>query len=112
MRRKVVAGQPLNLRESEEQENGVAFLKKIGFQVGVTTNRRATSNSPGIPDVIAVGHGIVLQWEAKAEGGRLSPEQQAWGAACRENIVPWVAGTFAALRQYLRSIGVLWRASR
>ena len=105
--RKVAAGPKIILREAEEQALGVAFLRRIGFKVGVTSQRRASSVTAGLPDVIAVGRGITLFWEAKAAGGVLSDDQKAWGAACKESNIPWVHGPMGALMAYLRELKVM-----
>jgi len=35
-------------------------------------------SNPGFPDLILVGHGKLIFWEAKSAKGTVSPEQQQW----------------------------------
>lgn len=106
--RKIVLG-VLDLRESEVQDEGVKFLRRIGCKVYVTSQRRASSVTKGVPDVLvfpANGRPFFF-WEAKSETGKLSPEQQEFGALCRESGTGWCYGTVAALMDHLKKIGVL-----
>lgn len=59
------------LLESDEQEQGVKFLRRTGWKVWVSSERRRTSTS-GRPDVTALHHAYgCLFWEAKSTTGKL-----------------------------------------
>ena len=105
--RKMVLGR-IVLREQEEQANGVTLLRRIGATVYVTSQGRASHVTPGLPDVLALipSHGALL-WEVKTEGGKLSEEQKACGAACREAGVHWCAGPVVVLLECLCTMGVI-----
>jgi len=61
----------------------------------------------GAPDIMAIVEGTFVGLECKAEAGRLSPEQRAWGARCQEaggryNVVRSVAEAREAIREARR----------
>ena len=45
--------------------------------------RTAVTGSPGFPDLILIRDGVMLAVELKADGGRLTPEQDRWLEAFR-----------------------------
>lgn len=83
----------------------------------MTPEHYGTRQTPGIPDVLAflpakrgyrdeqdlptfVGP-LLLFWEAKAPGGRLSPEQKAFQLHCQTAGIPHVVGDLDALIAWL-----------
>lgn len=91
------------------QAIGVFFLRRIGCRVWVTSQRRASSVTPGMPDVVFFppnGRPMGF-WEAKSDTGTLSPEQRQFGASCRECGTAWIAGGLKELHDHLKRIGVL-----
>lgn len=65
-----------NLSERETQTLTVATLRKIGFLVCVTSNRKRTSNTKGTPDLfVHIKDHLWLAMEIKGTGGKLSKEQ-------------------------------------
>jgi len=72
--------------EAGEQNAGVQLLRFLKAAVYVSGTRRpkgeyqGTRQTPGIPDVMAILPNLagVVFWEAKASGGRMSPEQLAF----------------------------------
>ena len=65
------------MTEREIQRKGVQALRKLGFEVVVTSNRMRTANTKGTPDVFVYSKKRE-QWtalEVKAPGGKVSKEQ-------------------------------------
>ena len=97
--------------EKRVQADIVQLLRQLGFRVWTLgTVRRAgdhpgTMQSPGLPDLLAFGHGHLLCVEVKARGGQLRPSQAAFRAECLaapavahvvggvDDVVTWLAGT-------------------
>lgn len=103
-------------REKVEQAHGVQLLRVLGAAVYVSGTRRkrgdfqGTMQSPGIPDVEAwldgtrvgfPGVRVLLKWEVKAAGGRLSPEQLEYQRLCSAADVRYLVGDYDALIAWL-----------
>lgn len=97
------------MRESEIQRQGVALLRKLGGRVWVTSQRRASSVTKGVPDVMAFfpGKRLFFFWEAKASKGILSDDQLKFATTCWESGVEYVQGDLTALEDHLRFCEVL-----
>ena len=64
------------LTEREIQTYAVKALRKIGFACCVTSNRRATANTKGTPDVfVHIKTGLWIGLEFKSPTGLVSKEQ-------------------------------------
>lgn len=87
------------------------FLKEVGFYVIDTEQNRRTRVTPGLSDLIAFGHGVVLFVEVKTEKGKLSAYQEEFGGAVSQN-----GGNFLVWRSthdawdYLVQVGVIEEA--
>lgn len=51
------------------------------------------ADGKGFPDLVLVGHDKVMFRELKAIGGRLSDDQEAWGAALTTHGADWAVWT-------------------
>lgn len=92
-------GVRLKIPESQEQAEAVAYLRLRGYAVWRIGQRNAKgTQDAGVPDVVAIhpAHGL-LWYECKREGGRQSPAQHAFEAACREAGVRYICGTCRVL---------------
>jgi hypothetical protein len=97
------------------QSQGCNLLRSVGGAVYVLGTRRprgdyqGTRQTPGLADVYAFLPAIAareipmraLWWEAKADGGRPSPEQLIFGARCASADHDYVRGGVDALVAYL-----------
>ena len=92
------------MTEREIQTTGVQMLRKMGCQVYVTSQRRASSVTKGVPDVIVFTRTEVFFWEAKAPKGRVTPEQQAFADACRRTHTGYVCGGLDAVTHYVLNV--------
>ena len=104
----------INLRESEVQERGVELLRKLGAQVYVTSQHRASSVTKGVPDVLAFPPGRPhFFWEAKSASGKQSPEQAEFQRHCEAASprVAYVLGGTDALWAHLTQIGLLCKGA-
>ena len=66
------------MTEREIQRKGVQALRKLGFEVVVTSNRMRTANTKGTPDVFVFKYKGGRGWlalEVKAPSGKVSKEQ-------------------------------------
>jgi hypothetical protein len=64
------------VNEHTIQNLAVAMLRKIGFTVHVTSNRKRTANTKGIPDTSIHIRGTKwIKMEFKQPKGKISPEQ-------------------------------------
>jgi len=61
------------------------LLKQLGFAVWDCEQNRATRQTPGLSDLIAMGHGRILFIECKTPKGRLSDAQHFFGAEVERN---------------------------
>jgi hypothetical protein len=114
--------------ERHEQADGIRLLRSLGGQVyesGTIARpgsgpHRPTCQTPGIPDVEVYlpaprfGRGlpagqtrVLLKWEAKRPGGRLSPAQVDYQRLARAAGVHHVAGDLNALLTWLVGAGYL-----
>ena len=91
------------------------FLKTVGFgfyslEQGYRKERGGTRQTPGLPDMIAIGHGTCLMLELKAPGREknLSDAQVFFQALCQANGVPHVvASSTQDVFDYLADIKVI-----
>ena len=88
------------------------FLKQVGFSIWDTEQNRRTRVTPGLSDLIAFGHGVILFIEVKTEKGTLSADQEVFGDAVAQN-----GGTFLVWRSthdawdYLVQVGIIQEAA-
>ena len=61
------------------------MLKQLGFAVWDLEQNRPTRQTPGISDLIAMGHGLVLFIECKTRKGRLTDAQHFFGQEVERN---------------------------
>ena len=64
------------MTEREIQKLAVKILRSAGFKVYVTSNRRPTANTEGLPDVFAWFRGKWYALECKSDTGKPTPKQQ------------------------------------
>ena len=69
--------------EKAVQRSITLFLAALGYHVSDFSQPRASMQTPGIPDLHAMGHGHAFWIEVKAPRGRVSPAQAAWHEAAR-----------------------------
>lgn len=104
--------------EKAEQAHGVQLLRTLGATVYVLGTRRGrgdyqgTCQTPGICDVFAflpargpLVRRVLLAWECKAVGGRLSPAQLVFQRCCVLSGIAHLTGPFDALIAWLTSYG-------
>ena len=104
--------------EKAIQAQGVRLLRTIGAAVYVlgTVRRKGdhpgTMQTPGLPDVLFfvphwadVGRLLIVFWEAKAQGGRLSLEQATFRDNCSDAQIAHVTGDLDALIAWLAARG-------
>lgn len=107
---------PPRVSEKVVQSHGVQLLRSIGSSVYVLGTRRrsgdyqGTMQTPGVPDVLAFlpprsrvapFRHVLLFWEAKAQGGRLRPEQKDFRALCEVAEVAHIVGDLDAVIAWL-----------
>jgi len=103
---------PPRVPEKAVQADCVTLLRWFGFHVIVLGTVRpqgdhpGTRQSPGAPDLIAIGHGRCLMVEVKARGGRLRPAQMVFRQRCLEADVSHVVGGVDDLIAWLQAEGV------
>ena len=118
----MASGTHAKARVSEKviQAQGVKLLRMVGARVYVTGTTRpkgdyqGTCMTPGLADVLAFvpvagdrSTYRLLCWEAKAEGGRMSPAQVQFRADCAAAQVPHVVGDLDALIEWLLTAQLL-----
>ena len=65
--------------EKQVQHAIVDLLKKqLGFACWNLSQPRATKQSPGLPDLIAIGRGLILFIECKRPGGKQTEYQKTF----------------------------------
>jgi hypothetical protein len=82
------------VRESAISREIVTFLRSLGFAVwsveqGFRKERGGTRQTPGIPDLIVIGHGRVCFAEVKRPRAKLRPAQQDFRDECVVNGGEW-----------------------
>jgi len=82
------------VKEAKISREIQTFLRTLGFAVysteqGYRKDRGGTRQTPGIPDLIVIGHGRFLFAEVKAPGGKLRASQKEFCVECERNGVPW-----------------------
>ena len=82
------------MTEAKIQREIVQLLRTIGFAVWETSQgyRRdpgGTRQTPGIADLLVIGHGRLMFVEVKAPKGKLRPSQEAFRDECIANSIGW-----------------------
>lgn len=82
------------MKEAEISREIVDFLKMLGFAVysteqGYRKERGGTRQTPGIPDLIVIGHDQFTFVEVKTPKGKLNIAQQGFRDVALENEVGW-----------------------
>jgi hypothetical protein len=80
--------------EAQVSKGIVEFLRTVGFAVysveqGYRKERGGTRQTPGIPDLIVMGHGLFTFAEVKRDGAKLRPAQEQFRDCAAENNVSW-----------------------
>lgn len=80
--------------EAQLSKDVQAFLKQRGFAVwsteqGYRKERGGTRQTPGIPDLIIMGHRSFIFVELKAGKAKLTNPQKQFRDECEYNGVPW-----------------------
>ena len=70
-----------NRSEGEIQKEVVRRVRAMGFEVWITSQRKRTEVSRGVPDLIIIGRGHVVFFEMKTRLGTSKPEQIQFGKA-------------------------------
>ena len=103
----------MNRRPEQAIRLGIKkFLKQVGFAVWDCEQNRRTRVTPGLSDLIAFGHGVILFIEVKTDRGRLTPYQEGFGDAVAQN-----GGNYLVWRStynawdYLVQVGVIDEAT-
>lgn len=93
--------------EREIQAEIVRLYRAYGFIVWILSQKRASKQSPGIPDVYAVNPrtGHVIWHEVKTPTGRQSAAQSTFQEEHRGSAVHYVLGGVAAARAILNELG-------
>jgi len=61
------------------------LLRTLGFSVWDLEQNRPTRQTPGFPDLVALGLGRILFIEVKTRKGRLSDAQKVFRDECTQN---------------------------
>jgi len=61
------------------------LLRTLGFSVWDLEQNRPTRQTPGFPDLVAMGRGRILFIEVKTRKGRLSDAQKVFRDECTQN---------------------------
>jgi Holliday junction resolvase len=82
------------VKESAISREIVTFMKTVGFAVwdsgqGYRSAPGGTRMTPGLADLIIIGHGGVLFVEVKTEKGKLRDSQIVFKKECWDNSVAW-----------------------
>ena len=83
------------MSEAKLSQDICKFLRAIGFAVwsteqGYRKEAGGTRQTPGIADLIIMGHGIFLFAELKWGKNKLRPAQEVFRDECRRADVEWV----------------------
>ena len=101
------------MTEKQVQHAIKKVLQAFDFSVWDLSQPRATKQTPGLPDLIAVGHARVLFIEAKTAKGRVSDAQAMFGAEVAQNGGIWLVWRSAAdAARYLIEQGIAKPAER
>ena len=74
------------ISEKQVQHAITDLLKKqLGFSVWNLSQPRATKQSFGLPDLIAIGRGLILFIEVKRPGGKQTIYQEDFGLQVQDN---------------------------
>ena len=79
------------MTESQIQQGLMSCARQLGYLVFHATNAR--QSEPGFPDLVVVGHGIVLVFELKTQRGRVR-------AATQSKRGRWLPGQMDWLRAF------------
>lgn len=99
--------------EAQVSRDVVKLLRTFGFAVwsteqGWRKERGGTRQTPGIPDLIVIGHDRLLFVEMKGPKGRLRDSQKVFRDECRANGVPWAMWrSVGECRDWLVAEGIL-----
>ena len=82
------------MKEAQISREIVGFLRTLGFAVydtgqGYRKESGGTRITPGLADLIVIGHGLFTFVEVKTAKGKLRPSQEAFRDECIQNGVPW-----------------------
>ena len=83
------------MKESQISREIVGFMRDLGFAVwsteqGYRKERGGTRQTPGIPDLIVMGHGLFTFVEVKTPKGKLRDSQNDFAAECGRNHVTYL----------------------
>ena len=83
------------MKERQISHEIVEFLRLVGFAVwdtgqGYRRDPGGTRMTPGLADLVVIGHGHMLFVEVKTARGKLRESQLVFREACESNSVPWV----------------------
>ncbi len=89
--------------EDKLQHDGEELMRALGFEVVHFSMKRASKQTPGIPDdkFYHRERRLTLWWEVKAEWGEQSPAQRVFQEMCEACGEIYVLGTLAILRTWL-----------
>lgn len=73
------------MKETTIRINIRRFLQSMGFAVWDTEQNRPTRVTAGLPDLIAMGRGLVLFIEVKTETGTQTPAQKTFQEEAEAN---------------------------
>ena len=82
------------MKEAQISREIVKFLRTLGFAVydtgqGYRKESGGTRITPGLADLIVIGHGLFTFVEVKTQKGKLRPSQEVFRDECIQNGVPW-----------------------
>jgi hypothetical protein len=93
--------------EKRMQGYVIKNLRRLGFFVSSFSQARASKQTPGIPDLYVMGHGVALWIEMKADGCKLTTAQSVWHREAKENgVAVMVAYNTDDVLAELRTMGV------
>lgn len=95
--------------ERDIRKRCVARMRKLGCDVYSTSDRRASRNTPGLPDLYVVPPRgkPAFWWESKGDGGKPSPEQLAFREKNAKAGVEVIIGGEAQLNAHLLKLGLI-----
>ena len=95
--------------EAKVRSEITALLQGVGASVFSTSQNRKSRITAGTPDLFCALPKRLgwLAIEAKASGGKSSPEQQALETFCAFHGCPLVVGGFDEVFAYLKAVGLV-----
>lgn len=99
---------PSGRLEDAEQAEIVKLLRAYGCVVYSLSQKRATKQTCGIPDLFLFVPGIAgsAWFECKIEGGNIRPDQREFSERCHTSLMGYACGDLRAAKDFLVLLGL------